>query len=82
MSEGDDVCPVCLGAGETAENPSPIRDPQCEIPVPCDECAGTGIVDYYASIFTPEDAARDCEHASAVASPVFVSPVDVLRRPA
>lgn len=38
-------CPMCHGSGEVHDNPSPIRDPQCEVSGTCPLCYGEGEVE-------------------------------------
>jgi hypothetical protein len=35
-------CPTCEGAGELTINRSALGDPQCDEPVACTDCGGTG----------------------------------------
>lgn len=44
-------CPACDGMGERICNDSRERDPQCEYPVACSECSGSGnLVDGHVDV--------------------------------
>lgn len=44
-------CPACDGTGERIHNDSRVRDPQCEYPVTCSECSGSGsLVDGHVDV--------------------------------